>query len=309
MAKDSPHAPGVIAGGWRARKARLILLTIAVVAACVYGAAVVFLISQETRLVFEHGRPLGTLRPAAPFAQVELPRQDGERQFAWIMRHADPEAPWLLYFHGNRANVASRVNIVRYEGLRAAGLNVLTPEYRGFGGLPGEPSEASLTEDARQGYRYLSETLGIPSSRIIIFGWSLGSAVAVNVAADLPSAAVILEGAPASLVAIGERRYPWMPIRLVMRNPFESILRVARIQAPMLFLHSPEDQVIPIEQGRRLFAAAPDPKEFVEVRGGHIDPAEVDASVYFGSIRAFLEERGAIGAERVMEEGTGKMEK
>src|SRR5687768_1248733 len=171
MAKDSPHAPGVIAGAWRARKARLILLTIAVVAACVYAAALLFMISQETRLVFEHGRPLGPLRPAAPFEQVELTRPDGNRQFAWIMRQADPDGPWVLYFHGNRANVATRGNIVRYEGLRSAGLNVLALEYRGFGGLPGEPSETSVTEDGRQAYRYLRETLGIPPTRIIIFGW------------------------------------------------------------------------------------------------------------------------------------------
>ena len=291
----------MIAGaGWRARKARLILLTIAVVAACVYAAALLFLISQETRLVFEAGRPLGALRPAAPFEQVDLPRPDGQRQFAWIMRHSDPDpqAPWILYLHGNSANVASRVNIARYEGLRSVGVNVVAPEYRGFGGIPGQPSEASVTDDGRQAYRFMRETLGIPESRIIIFGWSLGSAVAVNVAAELPSAAVILEGAPASLVAIGQRRYPWMPIRMVMRNPFESIARVRRISAPMLFIHSPEDQIIPIEEGRRLFAAAPEPKQFVEVRGGHIDPADIDAGVYFGSVRAFLRARGAMGATK-----------
>lgn len=294
MAKDSPRAAGGIAGSaGRTGIARRILLTIAVVAACVYAAALLFLISQETRLVFEHGRPLGALRPAPPFEQVMLPAGGGTGQLAWIMR-ADPTAPWLLYLHGNSANVASRVNVVRYEGLRSLGLNVAAPEYRGFGGVAGTPSERSVTEDAREGYRYLRETLGIPSSKIIIFGWSLGSAVAVNLAAEVPSAAVVLEGAPASLVAIGERRYPWIPIRTIMRNPFESVLKVGRIDAPMLLLHSPEDKVIPIEEGRRLFAAAPDPKQFVEVRGGHIDPADVDAQVYFRAVHAFLTEHGVI---------------
>src|SRR5688572_28698513 len=278
MARDSPRA---------ARIGRRILLTIAVVAACVYAAALVFLISQETRLVFEHGRPLGSLRPAAPFEQVDLAASDDERQFAWIMRHADTEAPWVLYLHGNSATVASRTNILRYERLRALGVHVLAPEYQGFGGLDGEPSEASVTRDARRGYDYLRRQLGVPESRLIVFGWSLGSAVAVNVASEVPAAAVILEGAPASLVAIGERQYPWMPIRLIMRNPFESILKVRRIDAPMLFLHSPEDQIIPIEEGRRLFAAARDPKTFVEVRGGHINPAEVDPDVFFGAIHRF----------------------
>jgi fermentation-respiration switch protein FrsA (DUF1100 family) len=116
----------------------------------------------------------------------------------------------------------------------------------------------------------------------------------VNLAADAPAAAVVLEGAPASLVAIGEMRYPWIPIRMIMRNPFESILKVGRVEAPMLFLHSPEDEIIPIEEGRKLFAAARAPKQFVEVRGGHIDPADVDSTVYFGAIRAFLGTHGVI---------------
>lgn len=230
------------------------------------------------------------MRPAEPFEQVDLAASDGERQFAWIMRHADADAPWVLYLHGNRATVASRTNILRYERLRTLGVHVLAPEYRGFGGLDGEPSEASVTRDARRGYDYLRHQLGVPASRLIVFGWSLGSAVAVNLASEVPVAAVILEGAPASLVAIGERQYPWMPIRLIMRNPFESILKVRRIDAPKLFLHSPEDQIIPIDEGRRLFAAAGDPKTFVEVRGGHINPAEVDPDVFFGAIHRFLVE-------------------
>jgi hypothetical protein len=281
MARDSPRV---------ARFGRHILLTIAVVAACVYAAALLFLISEETRLVFEHGRPLGPLRPAAPFEQVDLTAARGERQFAWIMRHSDADAPWVLYLHGNSATVASRVNILRYERLRALGVHVLAPEYRGFGGLEGLPSEASVTRDARRGYDYLRDQLGVPPSRLVVFGWSLGSAVAVNVASEVPAGAVILEGAPASLVAIGERQYPWVPIRLVMRNPFESILKVRRIDAPMLFLHSPEDQIIPIEEGRRLFAAAEEPKTFVEVRGGHINSAEADTEVFFGAVRRFLVE-------------------
>lgn len=260
--------------------------------ACVYGAALLFLISQETRLVFKHGRPLGPLRPAAPFEQVELSRPDGARQYAWTMRHSGADAPWLLYLHGNSATVASRSNILRYERLRALGLNVLAPEYRGFGGLEGAPSEASVTLDARLAYEYLRDRLGVAPSKLVVFGWSLGSAVAVNVASEAPAAAVILEGAPASLVAIGERQYPWVPIRLVMRNPFESILKVSSIDAPILFLHSPEDDVIPIEEGRRLFAAARDPKTFVEVRGTHIDAADVDGPRYFGAVREFLAAHG-----------------
>ena len=300
MAVDTPEEPDREARQVKARTVRRILLTIAVTAALVYAGAVVYLMTQETRLVFAAGRPLAAGRPAAPFEQVEIAANGAERQFGWVMRAATAgeSAPWLLFLHGNAATVASRMNILHYEKLRALGLNVFAPEYRGFGGLPGEPSEQGVTEDGKNGYAYLRDTLGVPPERIVIYGWSLGSAVAVNVAADRPSAAVVLEGAPASLVAIGQRRYPWMPIRLVMRNPFESVEKIKRVSAPLLFIHSPEDAVIPIGEGRRLFEAAPGPKRFVEVRGGHIDPADVDAATLFGAVAAFLSDAGILGSSR-----------
>jgi fermentation-respiration switch protein FrsA (DUF1100 family) len=259
-----------------------------------YAGALVWLVTQETAIVFRAGRPLGQGRPTFPYEQVTLPRQDGAQQFAWVMRN--PEArTWLLFLHGNSATIASRVNIARYRELRALGLNVMAPEYRGFAGLAGVPSEAAVSADARIAFDYLTGPLEVPPTRIVIYGWSLGSAVAVNLASAVPAGAVILEGAPSSLVAIGEERYPLFPIRLVMRNPFESILRVRRISAPLLFLHSPEDEIVPISEGRRLFDAAPTPKRFVEVRGGHIDANEVDKARFFGAIRGFLDEYGLLG--------------
>lgn len=260
-------------------------------AALGYAGAIGYLVTQETRLVFEAGRPLSQARPGFPYEQVELPRAPGARQFGWIMRNPDARS-WVLFLHGNSATIASRVNIARYAELRALGLNVFAPEYRGFGGLPGVPSEASVDEDARAAYAYLTETLRAPAERIVIYGWSLGSAIAVDLAAGTSPAAVILEGAPASLVAIGEQRYPLLPIRLVMRNPFESIERIPRVRAPLLFLHSPEDEIVPIGEGRRLYDAARGPKRFVEVKGGHIRANEVDGRRFFGAIGSFLEEHG-----------------
>ena len=132
-------------------------------------------------------------------------------------------------------------------------------------------------------------------SRLVIYGWSLGSAVAVELASEVEEAAVILEGAPASLVDIGQKRYPFFPVRLLMRNPFESIRRIDRIRAPLLFLHSPEDSVIPIAEGRRLYEAARGEKTFVEVRGGHVDATNVDTKRFYGAIRAFLAAHHLIG--------------
>src|SRR5688500_13736572 len=202
---------------------------------------------------------------------------------------------WLLFLHGNSATIASRANIARYRELRALGLNVLAPEYRGFAGLPGVPSEAGLNRDARAAFDYLAGPRGVSPTRIVIYGWSLGSAVAEDLAANVNEAAVVLEGAPASLVAIGADLYPFFPIRLIMRNPFESILKIDRIHAPVLFIHSPEDTIVPYREGRRLFEAARPPKRFVDVRGGHIDANQVDGAVFFGAIRTFLDEYGLLG--------------
>jgi fermentation-respiration switch protein FrsA (DUF1100 family) len=272
------------------RALRRALIAVGILAIFGYAGAVAWLITQETRLVFEAGRPLGDLRPAAPFEEVSLDRADGPRQRLWIMRTAADAAarPWLLYLHGNASNVATRLNILHCEKLRALGLNVMAAEYRGFGGMEGVPTEAALNRDARSGYDYLRRELHADPRRLIVYGWSLGSAVAVDLTSSVDEAAVILEGAPASLVAIGARRYPYFPIRLIIRNPFESIRKVDRIGAPILFLHSREDAVIPFEEGRRLFDAAPSPKQFVEVTGGHLYASEKDPG-FFPAIRSFLQ--------------------
>jgi fermentation-respiration switch protein FrsA (DUF1100 family) len=281
-----------------------ILVGLVVLLLLAYGSAMVWLVTQETRLVFRAGRSLGEARPPFPFEQIDLPRDDGARQFAWLMPYTSSDAPgtegarssapWLLFLHGNAASIATRGNIARYAELRALGLNILAPEYRGFGGLDGVPAEAALAADARVAFDYLALSRQVPPSRIVIYGWSLGSAVAVHLASQVTPAAVILEGAPASIVAIGQQQYPWFPIRLLMRNPFESIARIRNVHAPLLFLHSPEDAVVPFGEGRRLYEAAHPPKRLVEVRGGHIHANDVDGAAFFGAIDTFLAEHGVL---------------
>ncbi len=284
---------------WRPRPLRL-LLALLLIAAVGYAAAVLYLITQETRLVFQAGRTLSAGRPEFPYEQIDVPRPDGARQFAWIMRSRDSDdGTWVLFLHGNAATIAARVNIAHYSELRDLGVNVMAPEYRGFAGLEGVPTEAALAADARAAYDYLRTTRQVAPSRIVIYGWSLGAAVAVGLASETEQGAVILEGAPASLVDIGQRRYPFFPVRLLMRNPFESVQRIRRVRAPILFLHSPEDAVIPIQEGRRLYDAAAGEKTFVEVRGGHVDATHLDTERFYGAIRAFLAAHRLVEADDV----------
>jgi pimeloyl-ACP methyl ester carboxylesterase len=268
----------------RALAAVLLLLVVA------YAGAMMWLVTNETRLIFEPGATLGERRPSLPFEQLDVTQAEGSHTpYArmWLIRAAAKDAPWVVFLHGNASTIASRMNILHYEQLRALGLNVMAPEYRGYGGVDGAPSEAGLAEDASRAYQYLREHERVDPRHIVIYGWSLGSAVAVTLASRVDEAAVILEGAPASIVDIGQRRYPYFPIRMLIRNPFESIARIGAVGSPLLFLHSPEDTVIPIAEGRRLFEAAPPPKQFVEVSGGHVYASEKDPR-FFPAIQSFL---------------------
>ena len=283
---------------WRPRPVRVIAAVL-LIAAMGYAAAVLYLITQETTLVFQAGQTLGEARPSFPYERIDVPRTDGARQFAWVMGAApsSSDAPWVLFLHGNAATIAARVNIAHYGELRKLGLNVMAPEYHGFGGLEGLPTESVLAADAQAAYDYVRTIRRIPASRVVIYGWSLGSAVAVALASKVEAGALILEGAPSSLMAIAQQQYPFFPMRLIMRNPFESIQKINRVRAPILFLHSPQDAVIPIAEGRRLYDAAPADKTFVEVRGGHVDATTADTERFYGAIRSFLGTHRVLPAE------------
>jgi fermentation-respiration switch protein FrsA (DUF1100 family) len=274
------------------RTPRRVLFGIAVFALLAYGGAIVWLMANETRLVFQTGQGGAAFRPAPPVEETSVPGTTGPRLRIWVMRAsaASDSSPWIFFLHGNASTIASRMNVLHYERLRSLGANVIAPEYRGYGGLDGVPTEAGIESDARSAYDTIRERLHLDPKRIVVYGWSLGSAVAIDLASQVQPAAVILEGAPASIVAIGEQRYPLLPIRLFIRNPFESIRKIDGVKSPKLFLHSVGDEIVPIEEGRRLFDAAPQPKQWIQVQGGHVYAAERDPA-FFGYVRSFLSEQ------------------
>ena len=260
----------------------------------VYLVLLVLLRFFESRLIYFPGNQRTLIPPPVslglPTERVEIPTDDGVTLVGWVIRSQPTSTGlWLLICHGNAGNLSEFDRPVHYAGLRRLGLNLLAFDYRGYGESSGRPSENGLYRDAEAAYRYLREKRDIPPDRIIVFGHSLGSAVAVDLVSRVPSAGLILEGALTSVIARGQELYPYIPVRWIAGSRFDSMEKISRVRVPKLFLHARGDDVIPLTHGRRLFEAAPQPKTFVELEGGHGDAFDLDSANYFGSIAKFLQ--------------------
>ena len=234
-----------------------------IVGALVVGYVLLVLLvrAMEPRLVFAPGAARRLTPPPAALGldpePVRFRAEDGVELSAWVMRPpaSAVDARWLLICHGNAGNLSEAGRAEHYAGLRALGLGIFAFDYRGYGESEGSPDERGVYRDADAAYRYLRDTLGVPAERIVLFGHSLGSAVA------------------------GE---------LATRDRFESDRKIGRLTLPKLFLHARADDVVPIDHGERLFALAPEPKRFVPLAGGHGDAFLVDSAGYYGAIASFL---------------------
>ena len=201
-----------------------------------------------------------------PYGDVNLVTASSERVHGWYI--PAPGARYtVLFLHGNGGNIGHRGETV--EILHRLGLNVLLIDYRGYGNSEGRPGEEAMYEDARLAWDYLLDAQGQPPHRIIVFGRSLGGAVAAHLAAEVTPAALILESTFSSVRDMARELHPLLSRLVWLRYRFPVVDNVARVAAPVLVLHSPEDDVIPYRFGRRVFEAARPPREFVELRGDH----------------------------------------
>jgi uncharacterized protein len=188
---------------------------------------------------------------------------DGERLVTWVSP-ATPGLPTVLYLHGNAGNLSWRAD--RFQQLQAAGYGVRVLSYRGFGGSTGSPSEAGLMIDARTTYDHV-RAQGLDARQIILFGESLGTGVAVQLAASRPVAGVILDSPYTSTVDVAARQFPYLPVRWMMWDRFNSRAHIARIGAPLLIVHGDLDTVVPYDLGVELYADAVEPKQFLSLPG------------------------------------------
>jgi fermentation-respiration switch protein FrsA (DUF1100 family) len=232
------------------------------------GLAVLFLLQRS--FLFPIPQTARTAPAAAGFPQAEehlLTTVDGEKVIVWHVP-AKPGRPVVLYFHGNGDFLAGFFG--RFRDLIADGTGIVALSYRGYAGSSGRPSEQGLLRDAAAAYAFTSARYS--ADRIVLWGFSLGSGVAVALAAEQPVGKLILEAPYLSIADVAASAFPIFPVRLVMRDPFRSDRRIALVKAPLLIMHGARDATIPIGFGERLFALAHDPKQFVRFpEGSHND--------------------------------------
>jgi uncharacterized protein len=230
------------------------------------GVAVLFFRQREFLFPIP---PIGRTSPqAAGFPQAEehvLTSADGEKVIVWHVP-AKPGHPVVLFFHGNGDTLAGLVG--RFRGITADGTGVVALSYRGYAGSSGHPSEPGLLQDAAAAYAFTAARY--KADQTVVWGFSLGTGVAVALAADHPVGRLILEAPYTSTADVASSIWLFraVPIRWLMRDQFRSDERIARVTVPLLIMHGSRDAVIPIALGERMFALAHEPKQFVRFEGG-----------------------------------------
>lgn len=235
----------------------------------VYCGALALLYAMQRKLLYPRDSSRAEIQAAAipGLEEVEVGTADGETLVAWLVPPRD-DKPVLLFFHGNGGNFALPARHRRFRALTEDGTGLFAINYRGYGGSTGAPTEPGLIADARAAYAEASRRFG--AERLIGYGESLGSGVAVQLAATAKLRALILEAPFTSTAAVAQGIYPFVPVRLLMLDQFRSEDFIGSVQAPLLVLHGDSDRVVPITLGQALFEKANPPKRLVRfIGGGH----------------------------------------
>ncbi len=249
----------------------------AAVAATLYGCVLAGLFLFQRRILYlpDRERPDAARAGVAGLTETRIATADGLSLLAWYMPPAAPDGFVVLYLHGNAGHLGHRV--CRFAPFAARGWGVFMPEYRGFGGNSGRPTEAGLHLDAQAGLAAL-RAMGVTPERIFYWGESLGSGVATRLAVSDPPAALFLEAPYTSIAAMAWRRYPFVPVNWLLLDRFDTLAALPRVSAPVLIMHGARDAIIPPAMGKVLFDAAAGPKElWIAPDGGHSDLTDFGA--------------------------------
>lgn len=258
--------------------------------AAIYLLICLAMMMLENSLIFFPAKyPVGEWEPRGlVFEDAWFEAEDGARLHGWFCPVEHPRAV-VLFAHGNAGNLSGRADTLRFfqDELRCS---ILIFDYRGFGRSNGEPDEAGVLRDARAARGWLAERCGIGEREIVLFGESIGGAVAIDLAAKDGARGVIVENTFTSLPDVAAYHYPWLPVRWLMRSRLDSLSKIERYHGPLLICHGDADTIVPTEHSRKLFARANEPKRLVLAPGGdHNDPRTPDCAQAIGEFIEGLE--------------------
>ncbi len=219
------------------------------------------------------------------FEEVTLLTKDGISISAWYIP-AVKERGVVLFCHGNAGNISDRLDSIRI--FHALDLSVLIFDYRGYGKSTGSPSEEGTYLDAEAAWDYLVTVKDGRPEKIVLFGRSLGSAVAAELALRKQAAALIIESGFTSVPDLGKQLFPYLPVRLMSRFQYATGEKVRTIVIPKLIIHSSQDEIIPFEHGKKIFDNASSPKEFLQINGGHNEGFLLSGSRYINGLEGFV---------------------
>jgi fermentation-respiration switch protein FrsA (DUF1100 family) len=266
---------------------KLMLLLIIAGAALVFVFLIVYVYSKQGSMLYFPAREI----EATPhdigldYQELTLQTKDGANISAWYVP-AEHARGFVLFCHGNAGNISHRLDSIGI--FHRLGLGVLIFDYRGYGKSTGSPDEEGTYRDAEAAYEYLVAVLHVKPAKIILFGRSLGSAVAAELAIRKQAGVLIMESSFTSVPDMGKKFFPYLPVRLISRFRYDSVNKVGMIKPPKLFIHSPEDEIVPYEQGVRLFERASGPKEFLKNTGGHNDGFLLSGKSYVNGVSEFI---------------------
>ena len=219
------------------------------------------------------------------YESVRFEAADGVKLSGWFVP-AEKSRAVILFCHGNAGNISHRLESI--EVFHRLGLSAFIFDYRGYGESEGRITERGTYLDAEAAWHYLVQERGVDPTEIIVFGRSLGGAIAAWLAQDHTPNALVIESTFSSVRDIAAELYPYLPVRLISRFDYDAADYLRRVNCPVLIVHSRDDEMISFRHGRRLFEAAHEPKEFLEIRGTHNDGFITSAKRYEDGLNAFI---------------------
>ena len=267
---------------------RMIVYWLGLIAAA-YGGFVLLLYFTQSHMVFFPGTGREIIaapdRIGLPYEDVYLETADGLSLHAWFVP-ADKPRGVVLFMHGNAGNISHRLDSLQM--FYRLGYSTLIFDYRGYGKSSGKPTEQGTYRDAEAAWQYLTSERRFPPCRIILFGESMGGAVAAWLAAQKTPAALVIASGFTSVPDLAQDLYPFIPARRLARIHYNTREHLHRINAPVLIAHSPEDDIVPYRHGLALYAASNSPRQFLELAGGHNDGFIFMREAWIATLNDFL---------------------